>query len=258
QVIPEDVVDKIALINNETSAREMISSGEISSFFIIHADYLQSGDIDFVQKEYNFLISQSETENLRNVIVFNLMLDPSKAVRYLEPMNTNLVYLTEQKESDFDRSENFWLPYTVMMLFYMLIIGSSSMMLNSITNEKKNRTMEILLTSVAPRDLLIGKTIALGIAGVIQSSVWLSSSFFLLTMAGQRFALPEGFQLEASFLVWGIIFFILGYALYSNLMAGLGALVPNPKEGSQATLVIIFPLIIPLFFSNLVATAPNA
>ena len=41
-------------------------------------------------------------------------------------------------------------------------------------------------------------------------------------------------------------------------MAGLGALVPNPKEGSQATLVVIFPLIIPLFFSNLVATAPNA
>jgi ABC-2 type transport system permease protein len=144
-----------------------------------------------------------------------------------------------------------------MMMFYILIIGASSLMLNSITNEKKNRVIEILLTSTSPIEMLVGKTIALGIAGLIQTTVWLGSGFILLNLAGRQFSLPDAYNLPASLLAFGLIFFLLGYGLYSSLMAGLGALVPNPKEGSQATLVVIFPLIIPLFFSSLVATAPN-
>jgi len=258
KTFPHESMNKIILIEDEATARTMVLSGEISSFFVIHNDYLHSGKIDFVQKEYNFLVTQTETEILRRVIVTNLLPELETAQRYLDPMRTNLIYLSEKKDRDFGGPENFWLPYIVMMLFYMLIIGSSSMMLNSITNEKKNRTMEVLLTSISPGELLMGKTIALGIAGLIQSIVWLFSSYSLLSLAGRQFSLPEGFNLETSFFAWGLVFFTLGYILYSNLMAGLGALVPNPKEGSQATLIVIFPLIIPLFFSNLVISSPNA
>jgi len=59
-------------------------------------------------------------------------------------------------------------------------------------------------------------------------------------------------------LAWGIIFFILGYAVYASLMAGLGALAPNMREASQVTIVIMLPLIIPLFFSSSVFVSdPN-
>jgi ABC-2 type transport system permease protein len=132
------------------------------------------------------------------------------------------------------------------------------MMLNSITFEKQNRVIEMLLTSISTNEMLIGKTIGLGLAGLFQTIVWTVSGYLLLYLSGQQFALPGSFMLSPSILLWGLVFFVLGYALYSSLMAGLGALVPNPKEGSQATLVVIFPLIIPLFFSNLVASTPNA
>jgi ABC-2 type transport system permease protein len=131
-------------------------------------------------------------------------------------------------------------------------------MLTSITHEKENRVMELLLTSVSPREMLIGKIIALGLTGLLQTLIWLASSYTLIQLAGQEFALPDTFLLTPDLLAWGILFFMLGYGLYASMMAGLGALVPNPKEGSQATIVVIFPLIIPMFFSNLVATAPNA
>ena len=99
---------------------------------------------------------------------------------------------------------------------------------------------------------------ALGVIGLLQTLIWLGSSYTLIQLAGQEFALPDSFLLTPDLLMWGILFFLLGYGLYASMMAGLGALVPNPKEGSQATIVVIFPLIIPMFFSNLVATAPNA
>jgi ABC-2 type transport system permease protein len=47
-------------------------------------------------------------------------------------------------------------------------------------------------------------------------------------------------------LIWALIFFLLGYAVYAALMAGLGALVPNLREASQATIVVVMPLIVPL------------
>ncbi len=255
--IPAHLKNQIALIETEDSARELISEGKISTFFIISADYLSSGKVDFIQKNYNFLATETETEILRQVITNNLFSDTLTANRYLSPMDVTTTYLSNLAEKDFGGAENFWLPYTIMMMFYILIIGASSLMLNSITNEKKNRVIEILLTSTSPVEMLIGKTIALGIAGLLQTTVWLGSGFILLNLAGRQFSLPNAYSLPTSLLVFGIIFFLLGYGLYSSLMAGLGALVPNPKEGSQATLVVIFPLIIPLFFSSLVATAPN-
>ena len=255
--IPAGFQDIIAIIETENSARKLISEGKISAFFIISADYLGSGKVDFIQKNYNFLATENETEVFRQVITNALFSDALTADRYLSPMNITTTYLNDIAEKDFGGAENFWLPYTIMMMFYVLIIGASSLMLNSITNEKKNRVIEILLTSISPVEMLIGKTIALGIAGLIQTTVWLGSGFILLKLAGRQFSLPNAYSPPASLLAFGIIFFLFGYALYSSLMAGLGALVPNPKEGSQATLIVIFPLIIPLFFSSLVATAPN-
>jgi ABC-2 type transport system permease protein len=80
----------------------------------------------------------------------------------------------------------------------------------------------------------------------------------LLNLSGQTFKLPSSINLPVSFLVWGLVFFLLGYAVYASLMAGLGALAPNLREASQATFVLTLPLMIPLFLSSTVfMRAPN-
>jgi ABC-2 type transport system permease protein len=71
------------------------------------------------------------------------------------------------------------------------------------------------------------------------------------------FSLSSAFQLPTSFLIWGLIYFLLGYAVYASLMAGLGALVPNMREASQATILVIFPLIIPIFLLSVLINDPN-
>jgi ABC-2 type transport system permease protein len=118
--------------------------------------------------------------------------------------------------------------------------------------------MEILLTSVTPRQLLTGKIIGLGIVGFGQTLIWLGTTYILAMLSGSTFRLPAGINLPASFVTWGLVFFLLGYAVYASLMAGLGALAPNLREASQATFVIMLPLMIPLFLSSSVfMSEPN-
>jgi ABC-2 type transport system permease protein len=115
-----------------------------------------------------------------------------------------------------------------------------------------------LMLSVTPRQLLTGKIVGLGLLGLLQTIVWVGTARILLAQGGTIFNLPVAFQLPASFLVWGVIFFILGYAVYASLMAGLGALVPNLREATQATILVIFPLIIPIFLLSVLINEPNS
>ncbi|MDP3720822.1 MAG: ABC transporter permease [Anaerolineaceae bacterium] len=138
------------------------------------------------------------------------------------------------------------------------MLTSSSLLLNNISTEKQNRMMEILMTSVTPRQMLTGKIIALGFVGLLQTIVWSGSGYLMLLFSGQQFALGDAFKLPPSILIWGIIYFILGYAVYASLMAGVGALVPNLREAGQTTTVVILPLIIPLVFISSLIQAPNS
>ena len=142
--------------------------------------------------------------------------------------------------------------------FYIVILTSASLLLNSISSEKQNRMMEILMTSVTPSQMLTGKIIALGLVGLLQTIVWSGSGYLLLLISGRQFALGDAFKLPPSILIWGVVFFLLGYAVYASLMAGLGALVPNIREASQTTTVVIIPLVIPLMFISSLIQAPNS
>jgi ABC-2 type transport system permease protein len=113
------------------------------------------------------------------------------------------------------------------------------------------------MVSVTPRQLLTGKIIGLGLVGLLQTIIWVGTGRILLAQSGSVFSLSSAFQLPASFLIWAVIFFLLGYTVYASLMAGLGALVPNMREASQATILVIFPLIIPIFLLSILINDPN-
>jgi len=179
------------------------------------------------------------------------------AYRVQDPLNVEEVSLSEAPQRSSSNPLTFFLPYIVTFLFYIVILTSSSLLLNNISGEKQNRMMEILMTSVTPSQMLTGKIIALGLVGLLQTVVWSGSGYLMLLFSGKQFALGDAFILPPSILIWGILFFLLGYAVYASLMAGLGALVPNIREASQITTVIIIPLIIPLMFISSLIQAPD-
>lgn len=256
--VPEDFSAYMQLFPDELSAKEAIESKQIAGYYLIPDDYLSTGQVELYQPEFDPISGMDDSYLLSRLLEINLLTDnPEVLQRLQQPMNLETHYLSAEPQRDPNSQLTFFLPYGITMLFYILIMGSSSTMLSSITNEKQNRVMEMLLTSMTPAQMLGGKILALGSIGLLQTVIWSVSGFLLLRLSGRAFSLPMEFEVPISVLIWGIVFFLLGYAMYASLMAGVGAMVPNLREGSQATFLVILPMVVPLFFINTLIGQPN-
>lgn len=233
--------------SNEAEAISALNEEEITAYYIVGKDYIKDGKITLVRPDFNPLGGVSGNFMVEDTLSRALLADnPDLSERIQSPMNLEYKILEPETSRDPNSMLTFFLPYIVTMLFYIVILGSSSLMLNSITSEKSNRVIEILMTSITPQQMLLGKIFALGLVGLLQTVVWSSAGYLLLILSGRSINLGEGFILPPTILFWGILFFLGGYALYASLMAGVGALVPNLREASQATTIVVIPMVIPL------------
>ncbi len=248
QAIGPDVPDGILIpYSDEAGAQQALAAGTIAAYYVIPADYLRSGDLIYVNPDYEPRSANDQSWVMRHTIFANLLgNDPERLARASTPMEVQVTELTPRKLEPDDHSSAFYIPYATMMILYVVILMNASLLLNSVSSEKKDRVMEILLLSVAPRQMLLGKIVGLGVLGLLQTAIWLGTGYGLLRMGGVSLGLPAGLQLPPSILAWGPVFFLLGYAVYASLMAGLGALVPNLREASQAVIIVIWPLLIPM------------
>lgn len=242
---------------DEDAALAALEAGEIGTYFLISPDYLQTGEITAVSQSFspNTLDAPGVLES---ALAYNLLQgDVSRFERFQVPMDIQETSLATEPVRDQDNALTFFLPYGVTLLFYIMIMGSATLLLNSVSKEKENRVIETLMVSVTPQQLLTGKMIGLGLIGLFQVVIWGGTAFVLLRLSGNTFNLPPEFQLPPEILVWGLVYFVLGFMFFASLMAGLGALVPNMREASQASFVIVLPMIIPLFLISILIEDPN-
>jgi ABC-2 type transport system permease protein len=250
--------DSLIAYPDVPAAQAALQSGEISAYYIVPKDYLRSGELTLIEPDFNPLAVVDQRDGMQWVMDVNLLSGNTLlASRIQDPLNLQVTVLNPSSQRDQENPLTFFLPYAVTMIYYFIILMASSLLLNSVTKEKENRVIEILMISVTPRQLLAGKIVALGLAGLLQTFLWVGTGYMMLRLSGRTFSLPAAFQLPPSFLVWAVVFFLLGYLLYASLMAAVGALVPNLREASQATFVVILPLLIPLMSIGVLITTPN-
>ena len=243
---------------DEPAARAALQAGEISAFYLVPQDYITTGEVIYVRPDFNPLGGSSQSNLFEWVLQVNLLGGDSALATLLNgPLYLEKTSQAPEPQRDEANMMTFFLPYGVTILFYIVILGSASLLLSSVAKEKENRVIEVLMSSVTPRQLLAGKIAGLGLLGLLQTAVWVGTSYSLLKLSGSTFSLPAAFQLPTSFLLWGLVFFLLGYAVYASLMAGLGALVPNLREASQSTIVVVAPLIVPMFLINVLISDPH-
>jgi ABC-2 type transport system permease protein len=93
--------------------------------------------------------------------------------------------------------------------------------------------------------------------GLVVNFFWVGTGFILMRAGGATFQLPAEYQIPAHILVWGLVYFLLGYAVYASLLGAVGAMLPNLRETSQATIFMIIPMMIPLMFVGILVERPN-
>jgi ABC-2 type transport system permease protein len=259
RAIPEAIPkDALRSYPDEAAAKRALNAGEITGYYLIPPDYLATGNLVYVRPDFSPLSAFGQAGVMQWVLQVNLLGgDVQWTNRVLNPLNLNVTFLQPASGRDQNNPLTFFIPYAVTFLYYIIILMSASLLLNSLTKEKENRVIEILMSTITPHQMLTGKIVGLGAVGLIQAAIWVGTSFVILRLSGRAFTLPASFQLPASFLVWGMVFFLLGYAVYASLMAAVGALVPNLREASQATFVVILPLLVPMLLISVLIQEPD-
>lgn len=252
---------KFKPFSDENQAREKTAAGELQGFYRISKDYLASGEITLVKPEVNMVSELAETNSLNELIKFNLI-DGDEALyaRMSNYMTVETHFLDIEKADtrDVRSGSTFGVPFAVALFFYMLIIISSNQMLTAISKEKENRMIEVLLSSAKPMDLFLGKVFARGLATVLQATVWLGTILLISKLNNTAFTLPFELSLSPKLLIFGLPFFVGGFMLFGSLLAGMGAMAQNTREGNQYMMMINAPLIIAYISINQIIASPTS
>ncbi|MBN2044521.1 MAG: ABC transporter permease [Anaerolineales bacterium] len=241
------------------SADAALLNDEIAEYYVFPEDLIEQGEYYLVTPDFSPLEGAEYNWAIDWMLTLNLLGGNEELAAQVQyPMiETRISKSPDQPAADQDNPLAFAVPYAITIFFYMMIFSSASMMLNSISSEKQNRVIEVLLLSVSPHQLLVGKIVALGLIGMAQTGIYIGIGTILLKLSGRSFEAAANFDIPQNLIVWGVVFFLLGYSIYASLMAGAGALAPNAREASQLTFILIIPLIIPLFFISILITRPN-
>jgi ABC-2 type transport system permease protein len=242
---------------DQAAAQAALAAKEINKYYVLPADFIKTGDLLVVDSNFSVFNSLENNNYFEYLIRLNLTGDANLAVLLADPtaqIKTQAV--APRSETRDEGFGSFGVPFAVLMIFYLVITMTGSFMLQSVTKEKENRTIEVLLVSLRPRDLMLGKILGLGVIAMLQMAVWATGG--LIVSGGSALSGLNASGLSASFFVWAFLYFILGYLLYASMLGALGALAPSTREGTQFTFIILLPLFVPLMMSSALIEAPNS
>jgi ABC-2 type transport system permease protein len=235
-----------------------LEAEEINGYYVILADYAESGNLRYITDSYDPIGGGLDSSGMEWILSVNLLGDMELAANVWNPMNLSLTSISPEFDEEI---ENSWiaelLPNIMALVIYLVIIMTASILVTALTDEKKNRILEVLLSSVSSNQLITGKILAAGFLGLLTLFVWISVLWGVITFGGQSLSIPAGFSLPSSLLIWAIVYALLGYAMYGSQMAGLGALVPDIKDSRGLSFVVLAPLIIVYMFLTIIVTRPD-
>lgn len=229
-------------------ADDYLASGIVERIAVSSGGRVDLGDLQRRQVQENGL-----ADYLRRSLAAQIQLPPDRVERLLEPVAVRERSLDGAPPASDGLAARFIVPYAFSTFFVISIFITSGYLLQSVTEEKENRVVEILLSSIPALPLMAGKIIGLGGAGLTQVAIWLATAAITLPALGSRGNLgPINLSPEA--LLLALVYFVLGYAAYGAIFSAIGALAPGTREAQQYSGFFGFFAVIPLILSALFLT----
>lgn len=258
---------EIKVFANRETGIGALQAGEVDDLFIIPADYVQSGRIEWLHTDSGLssIIAGDESEDRMRAFVLQALtsaeLSAERMERLQDPLNLTRFEVT--REGDVAAEEEgqiltfFTVPFLSAWIMIMVIYMVSGTLLQSVSEEKENRVVEVLITSVSPLALMAGKVLGLGATGLLQVGIWLVSLAALVPRIVSAFPAIGDLALSPGLAAAIVVFFLAGYFVFAVVMAGLSAATVSAREASSLSSVILLPALAPLILASLISLAPN-
>ncbi len=242
---------------DETKATVDMQAGKIQAYFVIPADYLQT---NAVKEVYLTQPKGNEARQFTSFLTTNLLASQPTAIAKRIADGSQITVLSADNNRAVAPNEiaNIALPIIAGILFIVAMATSSGYLMQAVVEEKENRTMEIMVTSVSPGQLMSAKVIADIGVGVTQLVIW--SVFIVLGLLIGKSYIPWLSGLQFSGALVGTIALVMApaFIMICGLMAAVGATVTEGSEGQQFMGLFTIPIWLPYFFVASFLQNPNS
>ncbi len=203
----------------------------------------------------NFSDLDKIEKNLSNVVMKQKMIanniNPDLVADLSKDVNLEKFEVKAGKVSKGSELMAFAGPYFYIMLMFFAVFVSAQILMRSVLEERQNRVVEVLVSSVTPKQLMSGKIFGLGAMGLLQVAIYL--------VVAQVVAVYKDVSIVSmTSLIGFIVYFIPGFLLYSAFFAAVGSMFTTEQEAQSLSTPLSFFAIIPLLFITFVMQNPNA
>ncbi len=253
----------------------MIDDGRLFAYFVIGPDPVAGPEgCDYVSNN----LTDNELQNWYGRRVSAIVRQRRIASERIDPQTARWIqspiHFASQKvgtagaveEVEKTDTARQWAPIAFVYALWIAIFTSSQMLLNNMIEEKSNRILEVLLSSVSAFEMMAGKIAGMAASGLTVVFFWALSLVSLVvvlpTALGLGAALgPVGFlgdiAADPLYLTSFVAYFLMGYLFYATLLAGIGSVCNSIKETQNLMTPIILPMMIPLLSMFSIVKDPN-
>jgi ABC-2 type transport system permease protein len=253
-----------ALSGDAAGLDARVLAEEFEGYLIMPDDLAAATRIEYVSTNVSDIRATSALANVigQSVVKQRLAkagLPMEQIASIIQPpaIETRKLQRSGEKESQ-DFLTILFTGLTLTMLLYMTVLLYGQSIGRSVLNEKMSKTVEIMLSSVSPLDLLFGKVLGKGLASIVQYGVWVSVSLAFMKLVGPRLGVSLKLAITPEILGWLVAFFLLAFFLYSSIYAGLGAASEDEQHLGQLAWPVIVFLVIPMVLISPILTSPNS
>jgi ABC-2 type transport system permease protein len=249
-----------------TSEKKELYKNENMSALVIPKDYSKSGAVQIFSKNKPGFVLTGEIEKQMNDIATtdNMLkhhIDPAIVSAAKSNISLSPVEVTETgtKETNVGAAIGVGIACAILIYISLFIYGAQVM--RGVIEEKTNRIIEVIISSVKPFQLMMGKIIGVGLVGLTQFGAWIALSFIVPKLLGIALSPSQGGimgalvvlqTLHIGYLLFCFLFYFLtGYLLYSALFAAVGSAVDSETETQQ----FMFPITLPLLFTYILSVS---
>lgn len=237
--------------------RADVTTEVLQGGYVIAKDYLQTGDVTLIEKG---TIGTNASEDFESMLRHNVFagLPAETANRLIEGNSIEVTSLDGARQASAANVLNMILPIAIGIVMVIIVNVAGGYFLQALVDEKENRTMEIMITSVSPQQLMMGKILADICVGLTQMAVW--GAFIGIGLVASLFISPwvAGQTIDFGNLYLSLAILPAAFLLVGGLMATIGVMMTDNKEAGQATGIFSMALFIPTMLLSPLMSSPNS
>ena len=250
------------LAERERRLKEAVVAGRLDGYLHLPKDVIESSAASYFGRTVSNRMDLGVLERQVGEVIVSRRLsaagiDPGEVKGLTRGLDLRTVRLSDAGEKE-DRGAAVLVSIILLMILYTSILMWGQLVMTSIIEEKTSRVIEVVASGVPPTQILAGKLLGVGGAGLTQFLVWSVSLLGVSIVAAGPLAgsipLPDlGLLVLGSF----VVFFLLGFAFYASLYASIGAAVNTVQEAQNFVFPVIIPLVLGLMCFPVVLESPD-